>query len=694
MSNNIKLKESAQYIKGVGPKKIKFLNKLNIHTVKDLLYHFPRRYEDRSRFITINKIKIGNVETIRGKVLTLGVRRIRGRMSIFNLALGDNTGIIYGAWFNQPYLKNYFKVDDEVILHGKIERYGGKLQMSAPEYEILKSDEEDSMIHTGRIVPIYPLTQSVSQRYLRMLSKRCVDIYSEYTREFLPKELIKKYELLPLRNSIVNIHFPEVSELIKEARRRLVFNEFFLFELALALKRRNIKEERKGIQFKLAGKLLDGFKRSLPFDLTESQKKVVGEIEQDMICDKPMNRLLQGDVGSGKTIVSIWALAVCVQNGYQAAFMAPTEILAQQHYLTLSKYLEPLGVRIVSLSGGLKKKEKEEKIALIKTGKADVVIGTHALIQGEVKFKKLGLAIVDEQHKFGVVQRIKLQKKGVMPDILVMSATPIPRTLAITLYGDLDVSTIRELPPGRTPVETFWIDERKRADLYQFLGKKVREKNQVYVVYPVVEESKIKDLKAATKMFEHFQKDIFSEFNVGLLHGRMKNNEKKQVMDRFKKGEIDILVATTVIEVGIDVPNASIMLIEHAERFGLSQLHQLRGRVGRGQKKAYCILLSEAKTEESNKRLTAMTKTTDGFKIAEYDLLIRGPGEFFGTRQHGMPELRIGNIITDMDILQQTRKEAFAYLDNNPDFSGPAGLLIKEELIDSFPANMDFILAR
>ncbi|MCP4650016.1 MAG: ATP-dependent DNA helicase RecG [PVC group bacterium] len=687
------LNQSAQYLKGVGPKKIQLLNKLNISTVKGLLYYFPRRYEDRSKFIPINRVRIGNTETIKGKVVTSGLRRTRGKMKIFQVAVADTSGVIYGTWFNQPYLKNYFKIDDEVILHGRVERYGN-LQINAPEYEILKPDEEDNTIHTGRVVPIYALTQYVSQRYLRMISKRCVDEYSVYLKEYFPDKIVRQHDLLPLKDAVVNIHFPEQVDMIKAARKRLVFDEFFFFELALALKRRDIKEEKKGIQYNLKGDLIDKFKKSLPFELTSAQKKVVQEIETDMNSQKPMNRLLQGDVGSGKTIVSIWALVLCVQNGYQAALMAPTEILAQQHYQTINEYLMPLGLNAVVLSGGLKKKEKENVLGQINDGKINIIIGTHALIQDEVVFKKLGLVVVDEQHKFGVVQRVKLQKKGRMPDVLVMSATPIPRTLAITLYGDLDVSTIRELPPGRTPVDTFWINERKRADLYEFLRKKIKETNQVYVVYPVVEQSKIKDLKAATKMYEHFKDDIFTDCRVGLVHGRMKDVEKKEVMNLFKKGEIDILVATTVIEVGIDVSNASIMLIEHAERFGLSQLHQLRGRVGRGQKKSYCILLSEGKTEEAQKRLSAMTQTSDGFKIAEYDLLIRGPGEFFGTRQHGLPELRIGNIITDIDVLTQARKEAFDYLEGNPSFSGVEGEVLKEELLDRFPHNKDLILAR
>ncbi len=692
-NNSHILSQSAQYIKGVGPKKIKLLHKLKIHSVKDLLYYFPRRYEDRSNFQPINKVTIGNTETIKGKVLTSGIRRTKRGLKIFHLAVGDKSGVIYGTWFNQPYLKDCFRINDEVILHGKVERYRN-LQINSPEYEILRGDDDEQTIHTGRIVPIYPLTQNISQRYLRAVAKRCLDSYARGVEEFLPRELLKRNRLLDLKDAILNIHFPAAFQLTNEARKRLIFDEFFLLELALALKRKSIKKYSSGISFNPAGELLERFKKSLPFELTRSQKKVINEIKNDMAEAVPMNRLLQGDVGSGKTIVSIWAQVICVGGGFQSALMVPTEILAEQHYHTICGYLEPLGIKIVTLSSGLKKSEKSKIISQIKKHEVDIVIGTHALIQENVEFKRLGLIIVDEQHKFGVLQRMKLQKKGVMPDVLVMSATPIPRTLAITVYGDLDISTIRELPPGRTKVLTYRITEKKVGDLYQFLRKKIKEKNQVYVVYPVIEQSKIKDLKAATKMYEYFKKDVFGEFNVGLLHGRMKDEEKKKTMSLFKRGKIDILVATTVIEVGIDVPNASIMLIEHAERFGLSQLHQLRGRVGRGHKQAYCILYGEAKTEESRKRLSAMTKTNDGFKIAEYDLLIRGPGEFFGTRQHGLPELKIGNILQDTELLYLARKEAFTYLEREPNFSGDNGDSLEAELKAKFPQNKDLILSR
>jgi len=684
IKDNQILTKSAQFLKGVGPKKIKVLNKLNIFTVEDLLFYFPRRYEDRSNLKPINKVKVGEVETIRGRVLTMGLRRLKGRKTIFQLAVGDDSGVIYGTWFNQPYMKNVFRMDEEVILHGKVDRYR-TLQINSPEYEILKGVAEDQTIHTGRIVPIYPLTQDISQRYLRALIKRCVDDYAGCLEEFMPREHLNEHSFLPLEKAIENIHFPEEFGLQQQARRRLVFDEFFLLQLALAIKKYNIKNKLNGISYKLKGEVLDKFKELLPFELTPSQKKVIEEIEQDMKSASCMNRLLQGDVGSGKTIVSVWAMLICVQNGYQAALMAPTEILTRQHKQNIETLLAPLDIKVVGLSSGTRPKQKQKIMQMIKEGEADIVIGTHALIQEDVKWKKLGLIIVDEQHKFGVMQRIKLQKKAHAPDVLVMSATPIPRTLAVTLYGDLDISTIRELPPGRTPVETYWISEKKRNDFYGFLKKKIREKNQVYVVYPLVEKSKLTDLKAATKMFEHFRDRVFKEFQVGLIHGRMKDADKKLVMERFSQGRLDILVATTVIEVGIDVPNASIILIEHAERFGLSQLHQLRGRVGRGRKQAYCVLLSEAKNDDARKRLNAMTKTNDGFKIAEYDLLIRGPGEFFGTKQHGLPELKIADITGDRELLILARKAAFSILEKNSGLISEKDNKVLNQLQKKFP---------
>ena len=685
------LNQSAQYVKGVGPKKITTLNKLGIHTVRDLLYYTPRRYEDRSHFTAINKVQPGTVETLRGSVLTLGVRYVRGRLSIFNLAVGDKTGIIYGTWFNQPYLKNAFKVGDDVILHGKIEKHG-KMQITNPEYEIVKPDEDDAPIHMGRIVPIYALTSSLGQRYLRSVIKRTVDAHAVELVDFLLPEIRQKHQLPGLIESIQHIHFPPDDASLQHARRRLIYDEFFLLQLALGLKRKSIRENQPGIAFKLPGRLRDKFSASLPFALTADQQSVIREIEADLAIGKPMNRLLQGDVGSGKTVVCMWAAAIGVQNKYQVALMAPTEILAQQHFQTFCRFLEPLGVRVLCLTSSMKKAAKEASIERVKKAEVDIVIGTHALIQDEVAFKRLGLVIVDEQHKFGVMQRRRLQSKGLMPDVLVMSATPIPRTLAITLYGDLDVSTIKEMPPGRAAVKTFWISEKKRPGLYDFIRQQLRQKQQIYVVYPLVEESRAVDLKDATRMYEHF-KEVFSEWRVGLVHGRLKDEEKKAIMTAFKAGKIHILVATTVIEVGIDVANASVMVIEHAERFGLSQLHQLRGRVGRGQQQAYCVLLSSAESDEAKKRLSAMMQTTDGFKIAEYDLLIRGPGEFFGTRQHGLPELKLGNIITDIELLKLARLDAFGLVEHAVQ-AAPLPPQLAVELQMRFPGNTDLVRSR
>lgn len=683
------LNSSAQYVKGVGPKRIKILNKLGISTIHDLLYYLPRRYEDRSHFKPISQVKVNEFETIRGKVLTLGIRRTRKKISIFELAVGDKSGIIYGTWFNQPFMKDKFKIGDEVILSGKVEWYA-HLQMNSPEYEVLSSGDEDT-IHTGRVVPIYPLTQDLSQRSMRQIMKNCLDTYLSNVKDMLPDSILRRHKLVNLKEALFSIHFPQDMRHLEPARRRLVFDEFFLLQLGIGLHRLKIKTAHPGISHRIDGKLLSEFEKSLPFKLTPAQKRVIEQIKKDMAGNKPMNRLLQGDVGSGKTIVSIFSLLTTIQNGFQAAVMVPTEILAEQHYLTLSQLLVPLGLNVVLLISGLSKKMKEKTLTEISSGQADVIVGTHALIQEGVEFKKLGLVVIDEQHKFGVLQRANIRNKGINPDVLVMTATPIPRTLALTVYGDLDVSVIDQMPPGRGVVKTYWVGENKRPDVYRFIEKQVSRGRQAFIVYPLIEESEKLQVKAAVKMLEEFQNKIFPHLKVGLLHGRMSAQEKEKTMKAFRDGDYDILVSTTVIEVGIDIPNATVMLIENAERFGLSQLHQLRGRIGRGEHESYCILMSDAVTEESKKRLTAMTKTSDGFKIAEYDLSLRGPGEFFGTRQHGLPELKIGNLATDLKLLETARQEAFALIKQDPKLIKPEHQLIKENLKNKFSGRLGLL---
>lgn len=647
---------SAQFIKGVGPSRLKLLNKLGINTIEDILYCFPRRYEDRSRIKHISEIKPGNFETIKVKALSLGTRISKKGMNIFQMAVGDGTGVIYATWFNQPYMKDKFKEGQELILYGKIEKYHW-FQISSPDYEILTGTKEDSA-HMGRIVPIYPLTENLNQRWFRNILKFSVDNYVSEVADILPFDIRRRNNLIALKEAVKNCHFPVSEIVLKRARERLVFDELFILMTAVALKRAICKMELTSYPHTLQGALIEKFKNSLPFELTKSQKKVIDEIIGDMKKSRPMNRLLQGDVGSGKTIVSLFALLLAVENGNQAVLMAPTEILAEQHFNSIKKFFKDMDVRVVLIAGDLKASERSRRRHMIEVGEADIIVGTHSIIQEGVNFRKLALIVIDEQHKFGVMQKLLLKSKAENPHILVMTATPIPRTLALTVYGDLDTSVIDELPPGRKSIQTLYFEEKNRQKVYAIAEAEVKAGRQVYVVYPIISESEKSDLRAAIQMHKEL-KEMFPGIIIELLHGRMKSQDKDKIMDGFRDNKINILVSTIVIEVGVDVPNATCMVIEHAERFGLSQLHQLRGRVGRGGFASYCILIANPKTEDSVRRIQAMLKTQDGFKIAEEDLSIRGPGEFFGTEQHGFPELKIADIVRDRKILEVARHEAF-----------------------------------
>ena len=674
---------SARFIKGVGPSRFKLLNRLGIETVEDLLYCLPRRYEDRTRIKQVSAVKPGNFETVRAKVLTFGDRTTRKGMNLFQMAVGDSTGVIHAVWFNQPYMKDRFKIGQELILYGKVEKYL-YLQINNPEYEILTGTKEDS-ISMGRIVPVYPLTESLNQRWFRNIMKTVVDEYVGNIQEILPYNIRKRNNLMVLKEAVRNIHFPVSDIVLKRARERLVFDEFLLLQTGIALKRARIKIDLNGYPHGLEGDLIDKFKQNLPFEFTKSQAKVIREIEEDMKRPRPMNRLLQGDVGSGKTIVALHALLLTVQNGYQGALMVPTEILADQHYKNIKSMLDGLGLRIVQLSGDLKPQERARRRHMIEIGQANLVIGTHALIQEGVSFKNLGLAVIDEQHKFGVIQRSLLKSKSTNPDILVMTATPIPRTLALTLYGDMDVSIIDELPPGRGSVKTLYFESANYGRAYSIAYEQVKIGRQAYVVYPIIEESERPDLRAAVKMSKEISK-MFPDLKIGLLHGKMKSDEKEKIMSDFRNKAIDILASTIVIEVGVDVPNASTMIVEHADRFGLSQLHQLRGRIGRGRFLSYCILMADPKTSDAKDRIKAMLKTQDGFRIAEEDLEIRGPGEFFGTRQSGLPELKIGNIVRDKGILEKAREEAFELIKKDRFLRSPENRFLRAELKKKFSA--------
>jgi len=670
-----------RYLKGVGPKKALLLGHLGVNTIGDLLYYLPRRYEDRSKFCLIKDLKVGEHHTVKGKVLTAGVFETKRRIPVFQIAIGDSTGILYCVWFNMPFLKKAFEKGQTIIIYGKVERYG-KLQVNHPDYEIMQT-ESDS-IHMGRIVPVYSLTEDVSQRYLRGLVYDAVTNYAPHLTETLPTHIRAKRKMVDINFAMKNIHFPVSFGNLEKSYKRLVFEEFFLLQVALAKKKHGRKEEATGVRHNLDTNLLDTFKDLVPFELTEEQLKAIKEVEKDMASDKTMNRLLEGDVGSGKTIVALYALLLTVKNGYQGAIMAPTEILARQHYITMSELLMPIGINVRLLISGIPKDKKDEIKDEIKTGEVDVVIGTHALIQEDVAYNKLGLIVVDEQHKFGVKQRTLFKGKGQNPDVLIMTATPIPRTLALTVYGDLDISIIKQLPHGRRPITTFWVEEEKRSMVYEFIREEVKKGRQVYIVYPRILEKRDSNLKAATSMYEKISGEVFPDLKVGIVHGKMSSSEKEDVMKKFKKSDFDILISTVVIEVGIDISNTSVMVIENAERFGLAQLHQLRGRIGRGHHESYCILLGNPTNESAEKRLSKMIETQDGFEIAEEDLDIRGPGEFFGTRQHGLPELRVGNLVKDFAIMEDARKEAFELVSKDPALNDPRNVTIKRNIMNRF----------
>jgi ATP-dependent DNA helicase RecG len=602
--------------------------------------------------------------------------------------LKDSSGFLKAVWFNQPYLERVFKRGQKMIVHGKVQRYSsGPLQMHVKDYEIVEEGPDESL-HVGRLVPVYGLTRGLTQRPLRSLMKRLVDGYAGLVAEPLPEALRARRRLPLLAAALAAVHFPSGEPELSAGRHRLIFDDFFLFQLGLAIRRQREGRQR-GLSMNPPGALCDRLLGALPYRLTGAQERVWREIRDDMAAPYPMNRLLQGDVGSGKTVVAALGMLTAIEAGYQAAFMAPTEILAEQHLMTLKSLLHPLEVDVALLTNAIRGKARDRVLADAAAGALRCVVGTHALVQEGVQFKRLGLVVVDEQHRFGVAQRATLRGKGERPDVLVMTATPIPRTLALTLYGDLDVSVLDELPPGRKPVVTVARGEAKRHQIYDFLRAEIAAGRQVYVVCPLVAESEVSDLRAATEMAERLGSAVFPDLRVGLLHGRLSFADKERVMREFKDGRAHILVSTTVIEVGIDVPNASVMLIEHAERFGLSQLHQLRGRVGRGPFKSYCILLSAASSDEAKRRIAAMTDTNDGFRIAEVDLAVRGPGDFFGTRQSGLPEFRVADLLRDGALLEEARRDALAVIARDPQLVAPDHRALRAAVLARWRGKLD-----
>jgi ATP-dependent DNA helicase RecG len=685
----LELTTPVQYIKGVGPKLAEVLATKGIATVGDLLNYLPFRYEDRLNPRGIAELRAGEMATVIGEVRNSGLFRTR-KMPIFQLTVGQGRSKLKCLWFNATYLQDKFKAGQLIALYGKVEQdsRSGELQIVQPQFEMLgdapgdaADDKAAASLEVGRIVPIYESAGQgrVTARWFRRVIRTALEDLTPELAETIPAAVRERLALVSPREALWKVHWPEAGESFEDlqssrtpAHIRLIFEELFFVELGLELKRRQQKVQT-GIAFRLDDRVRQAIKRILPFHPTVAQKRVLKEIADDMQQPHPMRRLLQGDVGSGKTIIGFQAAIIAIENGYQVALMAPTEILAQQHYFSARRILENAGYRIVLLTGSLEADRKREIRHHIAQGNAQLVIGTHALLEEKVEFAKPGLVIVDEQHRFGVLQRLKLMKKSgeggddknpAEPDVLVMTATPIPRTLALTLYGDLDLSVLDELPPGRTPIVTRRITDDRSPEVWDFVRKQVAKGHQVYVVYPVIAENEETELKAAVKMYRELSGKVFADLKVGLLHGRLDSELKDQVMRMFQKGELQILVATTVIEVGVDVPNATVMVIEHAERFGLAQLHQLRGRIGRGAAKSYCVLMTGGKvTEEGEHRLDAMVRTNDGFQIAELDLELRGPGEFFGTRQAGMPSFRVANLIRDRKLLELAKREAAAVME-------------------------------
>lgn len=628
------LYKDVQYVKGIGPKKADKLNKLGIFTLKDLLYYFPRQFEDRNNLKKIAQLEDGEKVTIKAVISSINTFSPKEGMTLTKIDVKDETGSAKLVFFNKSYIKNTFRPGDSILVFGKVKKKFNNLELTSCELEYLTNSPKN----TCRFMPVYQLTYGVTNKEIMSIIRTVLEDKELIIQEYMPQRIIEKYRLCSIDFAVRNIHSPSSKESLKIALYRIVFEELLILQLGLFVFKSGRNKE-DGIKFETS-KDLKKIISALPFKLTKAQNRALDEIIQDMNLEKIMNRLVQGDVGSGKTVVALLALANCVLNGYQGALMAPTEILAGQHYISLTESLKDFGINVGLLIGSLTKKQKDTVLEQIKNNEIDILIGTHALIEDKVEFNNIGLVITDEQHRFGVMQRSKLSLKGANPDILVMTATPIPRTLALILYGDLDISIIDELPPGRQPIETIAIEKSKRDRAYNNLVRReVESGRQVYIVCPLVEESEAIEAKSAVELVEELRAEYFHDLRLGLLHGKMKSSEKDEVMRLFKNKEIDILVSTTVIEVGVNVPNATLMIIENAERFGLAQLHQLRGRVGRGSHKSYCVLIYDSKTDVCRQRMAIMEETNDGFKISEKDLEIRGPGEFFGTRQHGLPEI-------------------------------------------------------
>ena len=669
----MELTDDVKFVKGVGPNRVKLLNKLNIYNLEDLITYYPREYEDRSKPKKIANTENGEECLIEG-IVTSHIKEIRTHrknMIIYKLIVRDDTDSCELVWYNQSYLKKMFRIGETYKFFGRINKRIGQTEMVSPVYDL-----EGNNKNTGRIIPIYPLTYSLSQNTLRHIIEEGLKQAKDKIAETLPEYILEEYKLMKLKNAMQSIHFPKELKDFGEARNRLAFEELLTMQLLLLNLKNKYKNTEKGIKFDSKVKMSDVI-NDLPFKLTKAQTRVLEEIDSDMESDKAMNRLLQGDVGSGKTIVSIIAAYKAVKSGYQMAMMAPTSILASQHLENFKNVLEKYDIKCELLLGNTTKKKKEDILSRLKNGEIDIIIGTHSLLEENVIFKNLGLVVTDEQHRFGVRQRSTIVSKGKNPDVLVMTATPIPRTLALILYGDLDISIIDELPPNRKKIDTFAVRKSLEERVNNFVKKQIDEGRQAYIVCPLVEESEEIEAKSVEELTEKYKNEVFKEYKVECLHGKMKPKEKEEIMQRFKEGKIDILISTTVIEVGVDVPNSNIMVIENAERFGLAQLHQLRGRVGRGEYQSYCILKYQGNSELIRKRMQVMQETNDGFIISEKDLELRGSGEFFGTKQHGIPEFKVANLFEDMKLLKLVQSAAIKILEEDPGLEEQKNIRLK-----------------